>query len=173
MKCSLVDGRSLTCFFLLFLSSCGCVNSSGLDANSVYLVEVQSVQFVYPTVRLDVGSSDKVVARMLNGTDEFLPQPLRLHPVQVAVYYDPEARFNPLSMLRNPMVLMMIVMLGCTTLLPKAMESMDPEALREGQELLHGTAAGAGGEDAGRAAVGASSSAAPATFGANVRRLRK
>lgn len=50
-------------------------------------------------------------------------------------FYETRPTFSPLSLLKNPMILMAIVALGFTFGMPKLMENMDPEMRAEYEEM--------------------------------------
>jgi hypothetical protein len=53
--------------------------------------------------------------------------PLVLYPHAVYQYFEPRRGFSPFTMLKNPMVLMMVFSAGLMFLMPKMMEGLDPE----------------------------------------------
>jgi ER membrane protein complex subunit 7 len=50
-------------------------------------------------------------------------------------FYEDRPGFNPMSLLKNPMILLAIVALGITFGMPKLMENMDPEMKAEYEEM--------------------------------------
>ena len=50
-------------------------------------------------------------------------------------FYEPRPGFDPMSLLKNPMILLAIVALGITFGMPKLMENMDPEMKAEYDEM--------------------------------------
>lgn len=105
-----------------------------------YLLEVQDTQSVWPTVRLDVSAAASGKARaLLMHTRQPLPFPLPLEPlVAKPVFFEKREGFNWSQMLMNPMVLMMGVTVLIMFVMPKMMQSMDPEQLKEMQSMQGG-----------------------------------
>eukprot|EP00324_Dicrateria_rotunda_P000288 CAMPEP_0206153794 /NCGR_PEP_ID=MMETSP1474-20131121/896_1 /ASSEMBLY_ACC=CAM_ASM_001110 /TAXON_ID=97495 /ORGANISM="Imantonia sp., Strain RCC918" /LENGTH=279 /DNA_ID=CAMNT_0053551747 /DNA_START=47 /DNA_END=887 /DNA_ORIENTATION=- len=105
-----------------------------------YLLEVQDVQSVWPMVRLDV--SAKAAGKMralLTHNRQPVPFPLPLEPlVAKPVFFEKREGFNWAGMLMNPMVLMMGVTLLIMVAFPKMMANMDPEQLKEMQQMQGG-----------------------------------
>ena len=60
-----------------------------------------------------------------------LRYPIILTPRQKAEYFVERQSFNALGMLKNPMVLMMIVMGGMVLAMPYIMKNLDPELVKE------------------------------------------
>lgn len=50
-------------------------------------------------------------------------------------FYEQRQGFNPMSLLKNPMILMAVVALAFTFGMPKLMENMDPEMRAEYEEM--------------------------------------
>jgi len=59
--------------------------------------------------------------------------PLRIEPEGINQYFMIREGFSIMSLLKNPMLIMMGVTLAFTFLIPKMMASIDPEALAEMQ----------------------------------------
>jgi hypothetical protein len=51
-------------------------------------------------------------------------------------YFEPKGSFNPMSLLKNPMMLMMIVSFGMMFLMPKMMENLEPEERERMQKQM-------------------------------------
>ncbi|KAI9226304.1 MAG: hypothetical protein DHS80DRAFT_32885 [Piptocephalis tieghemiana] len=105
-----------------------------------YILNVQSRLYDYPTLKIQVDKGGKVQAySFLPGSswDTSNPSvelPLRLLPKSKRSYFMAREGFNLMGLLMSPYVLMM----GFTGLMvygvPKLMENMDPEALKEMQK---------------------------------------
>jgi len=103
-----------------------------------YLLEVLDTQSVWPSVRIEVGTSGKVRA-LLSHSRQPLPFPLPLEPlVAKPTFFEKREGFRWSSMLMNPMVIMMGVTVLIMFVMPKMMENMDPEQLKEMQEMQKG-----------------------------------
>ena len=105
-----------------------------------YLLEVLDTQSVWPTVRLEVSATGKARA-LLTHSRQPLPFPLPLEPlVAKPTFFEKREGFQWSAMLMNPMVLMMGVTLLIMVVFPKMMANMDPEQLKEMQEMQGGFA---------------------------------
>ena len=65
-----------------------------------------------------------------------IPHPLELTAHASYEYYEPRQGFSILSILKNPMLLMMIVSVGMMVLMPKMMEGLDPEQKEQMQKQM-------------------------------------
>ena len=99
-------------------------------------------QSVWPTVRLDVSATSPGKARaLLSHSRQPLPFPLPLEPlVAKPTFFEKREGFQWSSMFANPMMIMMVVTVGIMFVMPKMMANMDPEALKEMQEMQGGMA---------------------------------
>ena len=105
-----------------------------------YLLEVLDTQSLWPTVRLEVTPSGKPRA-MLSHSRQPLPFPLPLEPlVAKPTFFEKREGFQWSSMLANPMVIMMGVTVLIMVVMPKMMQNMDPEQLKEMQSMQGGLA---------------------------------
>jgi hypothetical protein len=106
-------------------------------APGTYLLEVLDVQSVWPTVRLEVSMNAPGKARaLLTHSRQPLPFPLPLEPlVAKPVFFEKREGFQWKGMLMNPMVLMMGVTFVLMFVFPKMMSNMDPEQLKEMQQV--------------------------------------
>jgi len=106
-----------------------------------YLLEVLDSQSVWPTVRLDVSATSGKARALLTHSRQPLPFPLPLEPlVAKPTFFEKREGFNWAGMLMNPMVLMMGFTLLIMVVFPKMMENMDPEQLKEVQQMQGGFA---------------------------------
>lgn len=141
-----------------------------------YLLEVMDTQSVWPTVRLDVSASAPGKARaLLTHSRQPLPFPLPLEPlVAKPTFFEKREGFNWSSMLMNPMVLMMGVTVLIMVVFPKMMSNMDPEQLKEMQQMQGGLAdmlqgGGPGGASADKARLAEGKTEKPAAGSAKRR----
>ncbi len=80
-----------------------------------YHVEVASVQHEFQQVRLEIGSKNEPVRAFYVSTEDSsvpsqrAPYPLVLKPVGQIDYFTEKPAFDPFSLLKNPMVIMMLV----------------------------------------------------------------
>ena len=111
-----------------------------------YLLEVHDVHNLWPTVRLDVSAkkAGKVQA-MLSHNKQLLPFPMPLEPLVVKpTHFEVRPPFQWTGMLMNPMFIMMGVTLLLMVAMPKMMANMDPEQLKEMQEMQASMGGGGG-----------------------------
>jgi len=125
--------------------------------SGVYIFEIASNEYAFDRYWIDVNADAKVVraSKWTPGTQyeassKFAAQyPLVLIPLGKYGYFTPREKFNWLSMIQNPMVLMPLLALGAMYVMPKMMEGLDPEELKEVQErqqrLLGGMTGANGG----------------------------
>ena len=109
-------------------------------APGAYLLEVLDAQSVWPTVRLEVTATVPAKARaLLTHSRQPLPFPLPLEPlVAKPAFFEKREGFQWSSLLMNPMVIMMGVTLFIMVIVPNMMKNMDPEALKEMQQMQSG-----------------------------------
>ncbi|KAF9324433.1 hypothetical protein BG006_000526 [Podila minutissima] len=101
-----------------------------------YLLEVQSPQYIYPTLKVIVTAKESRAAMVTPGADwsnndNQLQFPLSLTPRGAASFFIPREGFKVSHLFANPMMLMM----GFSVLM--LLSNMDPEAMEEmqGQEV--------------------------------------
>ncbi|KAF9436412.1 hypothetical protein BGZ76_004046 [Entomortierella beljakovae] len=105
-----------------------------------YLLQVQSSQFVYPSIRLVIGENDARAHLVNFGTDwsnndNPLALPLVLVPRATASYFIPREGFKISHLFANPMMLMMGFSVLMLFAMPKLMANMDSEAMDEIQGM--------------------------------------
>jgi len=102
-----------------------------------YLVEVDTPEYVYEAVRIDINSKGKHRARKNNPVQPNqvtqLPYPLKCKPLGKYRYYEKREEWKITDVLFNPMMMMMIMPLLLVTVLPKMMQ--DPETKKEMEEM--------------------------------------
>ncbi|CAO3649917.1 unnamed protein product [Mucor fragilis] len=105
-----------------------------------YLLEVQSIEHVYPKMRVDISEDNKVQAAYTglgidwNQRGYSVVYPLEIQAKAEAEYFMQRQGFNIMAMFKNPMMLMMGVSAIMMFFMPKMMKSlqnMDPEAANE------------------------------------------
>ena len=124
-----------------FLRSNGAFTISRVPPGS-YLVEVVSPNHVFEPARVDISSkTGKIRARkwnLLKPTQVLhLPYPLRFKAEEQAAFFETRESFSMLSMLKNPMVLLLIAPVVLMLIIPKLMKSVDPEYQKEMQESMN------------------------------------
>ncbi|ORX98970.1 hypothetical protein K493DRAFT_313391 [Basidiobolus meristosporus CBS 931.73] len=107
-----------------------------------WLLEVRDNTYLYPKLRVETGHTGakgiKVHYYLPNSEWEYkgsiVPYPLKIVPFKKIDYFMVREGFSIASLFANPMMLMMGVSVVMMFLLPKMMDNIDPEALKEIQE---------------------------------------
>ncbi|KAG5185141.1 hypothetical protein JKP88DRAFT_268408 [Tribonema minus] len=143
----------------------------------VYVLDVQSTSYHFSQMKIKVpeegeGGGIQALEFVYPGAPKKdAPHPLALAAHAQYAYFEPREAFNVLTaMRRNPMLIIMALAMGAMALMPKLMEGMDPELLKQAQaeqkQMLRGLAGGGGGGGAAPAAAQAAvERAAPAVGG--------
>lgn len=105
-----------------------------------YLLEVFDTQRIWPTVKIDVSAKQAGKLRALMTHNRLpLPLPLPIEPlVGAPSFFEKREGFKISSMLMNPMVIMMILTMFIMMAMPKMMQGLDEEQLKEMQEISGG-----------------------------------
>merc|ERR1712058_84731 len=102
-----------------------------------YLVEVDTPEYVYEAVRIDINSKGKHRARKNNPVQPNqvtqLPYPIKAKPLGKFRYFEKREEWKIADVLFNPMVMMMVMPLLLITVLPKMMQ--DPETKKEMEDM--------------------------------------
>jgi len=107
-----------------------------------YLLEIASTKYSYPTIRVDVSAkyNGKVKAKYATESipldREGLKYPLDIYPLHIANYIEEKEPFNIMELLKSPMVIMIGISALMIFILPKLMEQMDPEKLKQMQDEI-------------------------------------
>ncbi|ORZ18426.1 hypothetical protein BCR41DRAFT_395679 [Lobosporangium transversale] len=105
-----------------------------------YLLQVESPQYLYPTIKVHVTEKESRAYMVSLGADwsnndNSLQFPLTLAPRAAASYFIPREGFKLSHLFANPMMLMMGFSVLMLFLMPKLMANMDPEAMQEMQGM--------------------------------------
>ncbi|KNA05353.1 hypothetical protein SOVF_191160 [Spinacia oleracea] len=101
-----------------------------------HLIEVAATGYFFSPVRVDVSARNPgKVQAALTETRRGLSE-LALEPLREEYYYEKREPFSPISLLKSPMGLMVGFMGLVVFVLPKLMENMDTEEMREAQEQM-------------------------------------
>ncbi len=142
-----------------------------------HLLDIYSREYVFAPYRLDISSSsnssilitgawetyrgtrweDRGVALVAAPTEQL---DMSAKVLSKKNFYESRQGFNPMSLLKNPMILMAVVALAFTFGMPKLMENMDPEMKAEYEEMQKKSPVG-GITRAMQGGGGGASSAAP------------
>ncbi|KAI9034002.1 hypothetical protein CLU79DRAFT_726597 [Phycomyces nitens] len=102
-----------------------------------YLLEVRSIDYIFPKLRVDVdGEGDVSGAYTGSGiswaaTGLPVDHPFELKAKLEAEYFIKKQGFNILGMFKNPMFLMLGFSAVIMFIMPKMMKNLDPEAMKE------------------------------------------
>ncbi|CAI7659351.1 unnamed protein product [Penicillium pancosmium] len=114
-----------------------------------YILEIRSAGFVFAPYRVDVAADGSILGIWETfrgnpwdnrGAEKYVVDVANKRTTNVVVeakvlgrkgFYEERAKFSPLSLVKNPMILLAIVALVFTLGMPKLMENMDPEMRAE------------------------------------------
>ncbi|KAI9933361.1 hypothetical protein ASPWEDRAFT_53134 [Aspergillus wentii DTO 134E9] len=115
-----------------------------------YLLDIRSAEYVFAPYRVDISAEGIVLGVWETfrgntwenrGAEKFVVDvAAKKKSTDVTVeakvlarrgFYEERAKFSPLSLFKNPMILLAVVALGFTFGMPKLMENMDPEFREE------------------------------------------
>ncbi|KAG8514565.1 ER membrane protein complex subunit 7 [Galemys pyrenaicus] len=106
-----------------------------------YVVEVISPAYKFDPVRVDITSKGKMRARYVNyiKTSEVvrLPYPLQMKSSGPPSYFIKRESWGWTDFLMNPMVMMMVLPLLIFVLLPKVVNTSDPDMRREMEQSMN------------------------------------
>ncbi|KAM9293832.1 endoplasmic reticulum membrane protein complex subunit 7 [Gastrophryne carolinensis] len=106
-----------------------------------YVVEIVSPAHQFEPVRVDITSKGKMRARFVNHikTSEVvrLPYPLQMKSSGPPSYFIKRETWGWTDFLMNPMVMMMVLPLLIFVLLPKVVNTSDPEMRREMEQSMN------------------------------------
>lgn len=132
----LVDGGK----YLGFLAEDGSFVITNVPPGS-YVVEVASPDYDIEPARVEITSRGKMRARRVNnlGSGQPVPlaYPLRFKAKAPTQYFMQREEWRITDVIKNPMVMMMILPVILIGVLPKLMNSQDPEIQREMQQSMN------------------------------------
>ncbi|CAO3642115.1 unnamed protein product [Cunninghamella echinulata] len=101
-----------------------------------YLLEVNNIDYIFPKLRVNVKENEVDGAYVGVGigwdkTGYAVPHPFELKAKVEADYFMPRQGFNVLGMFKNPMFLMLGFSGIMLFIMPKMLQNMDPEAMKE------------------------------------------
>lgn len=122
-----------------FFRSDGSFTVTNVPSGS-YIVEVVSPKYVFPPVRVDINSKGKKRARKLdliapNAVEEDF-YPLKIKAKGASVYLKQREQWRVQDALMNPMVLMIVLPFALMMILPKLVNTEDPERQQEMKETM-------------------------------------
>jgi len=123
-----------------FVKADGRFTIYNVPTKSSHVATVLTPKYVFESMRVEITGKGNIRARKLSLTRpsvvEILEYPLLFRPMAVPKYFQKREEFSVLDMLKNPMVLMMLVPLIIVGVLPKMMNSQDPEVRKEMEEQM-------------------------------------
>ncbi|XP_062267371.1 ER membrane protein complex subunit 7 [Platichthys flesus] len=132
----LVEGEE----FVGFLRTDGSFAVNDVPSGS-YVVEIVTPNFRFEPVRVDITSKGKMRARLVNyiKPSEVIRQP---YPLQIRAsgphsYFMKRETWGWTDFLMNPMVMMMVLPLLIIVLLPKVVNTNDPEMRKEMEQSMN------------------------------------
>ncbi|ODM19907.1 hypothetical protein SI65_04893 [Aspergillus cristatus] len=113
-----------------------------------YLLDIRSAEYVFAPYRVDVAADGKVLgvwetfrgnpwdnrgAEKFNAVDAAAKKDVTVEAKLLARrgFYEQRSKFSPLSLVKNPMILLALVAMAFMFGMPKLMENMDPEMRAE------------------------------------------
>lgn len=115
----------------------GSFSFRGVPAGT-HLLEVVSMGAFFPPVRLDVSARTRGQVRAVYAENqrEPLPEPLVLHPVRVEEYFEKREPFSLYKLMFTPVGMMVGFVAVVVLVLPRLMDSIDPEEMKQMQEEM-------------------------------------
>eukprot|EP00742_Colponemidia_sp_Colp-10_P003485 GILJ01003712.1.p1 GENE.GILJ01003712.1~~GILJ01003712.1.p1 ORF type:complete len:233 (-),score=41.20 GILJ01003712.1:165-863(-) len=109
--------------------------------SGTYLLEVFHSLYHFEPVRVDISKANKIIATLSTLMDERgarLQYPLLLLPSRPYEFFEKREEMSIVGLVKNPMVLMVGFSLLMMFALPKMQQNMDPEQLKEMQQMTGG-----------------------------------
>lgn len=118
----------------------GRFNFTGL-APGVYLLDVLDTIYQWPQVKVNIPAEAADNVRALEYVWHGAPKSVAAYPLRIEalgkISYDkPEKKFSPMSLMRNPMAMMMCFTLFIVIVFPKMLANMDPEEMKKMQSEM-------------------------------------
>ncbi|XP_036398536.1 ER membrane protein complex subunit 7-like [Megalops cyprinoides] len=133
----LVEGEEYVGFF----RTDGSFAVNDVPSGGSYVVEIVSPVYRFEPVRVDISSKGKMRARLVNyiKTSEVVrqPYPLQMRSNGPHSYFMKRETWGWTDFLMNPMVMMMVLPLLIIVLLPKVVNTNDPEMRREMEQSMN------------------------------------
>ena len=107
----------------------------------IYLLDVHSHKHHFGQVKIklleDQMDAPKCIEYAYPGAPKYaIAHPLVMKAYARYEYFEARGGFNPMSLLKNPMMLMIIVSVGMMALMPKMMENLEPEERERMQKQM-------------------------------------
>lgn len=101
-----------------------------------HLLETFALGYAFPPMTVKISVDGVINAAFSEDPTVKFSHPLLLKPVSVATYFEPRQGLSLASLAKNPMFLMVAFTVLMAWAMPKLMEGMDPEELKEMQEKM-------------------------------------
>lgn len=101
-----------------------------------HLLDFSVANYIFPQVRIDMSKKKRGKFRASiseQGRVETVPYPLLMEPKARAQYFEPREEYTIGSIVKNPMVMMLLVFGGMAFLMPKM---ADPEQMKEQMQQM-------------------------------------
>uniref|UniRef100_A0A1E5VGS2 ER membrane protein complex subunit 7-like protein n=1 Tax=Dichanthelium oligosanthes TaxID=888268 RepID=A0A1E5VGS2_9POAL len=107
-----------------------------LNGAGTHLIEVSSIGYFFSPVRVDISARNPgYIQAALTETRRVLNE-LVLEPLKEEQYYEVREPFSVMSLLKSPMGLMVGFMVLMVFVMPKMMENIDPEEMKQAEEQM-------------------------------------
>jgi hypothetical protein len=101
-----------------------------------HLLETFALGYSFPPMTVRINPDGVIKAEYAEDPTVWFESPLILKPVSTATYFEPRQNVSLGSLMKNPMFLMVAFTVLMAWAMPKIMEGMDPEELKEMQEKM-------------------------------------
>eukprot|EP00545_Synedropsis_sp_CCMP1620_P008049 CAMPEP_0119010714 /NCGR_PEP_ID=MMETSP1176-20130426/5194_1 /TAXON_ID=265551 /ORGANISM="Synedropsis recta cf, Strain CCMP1620" /LENGTH=208 /DNA_ID=CAMNT_0006963427 /DNA_START=68 /DNA_END=694 /DNA_ORIENTATION=+ len=107
----------------------------------IHLLDVHSYKFNFGQVKIQLLEDTMDAPKCIEYPYPGAPKQVLKHPLQLKAhayfqYFEEKKGFSPTSILKNPMMLMMLVSVAMMLLMPKMMENLDPEEREKMQQQM-------------------------------------
>ncbi|XP_044960204.1 ER membrane protein complex subunit 7 homolog [Hordeum vulgare subsp. vulgare] len=106
-----------------------------------HLIEVSSLGYFFSPVRVDISARNPGHIQAALTENRRVLNELVLEPLKEEQYYEMREPFNILSLLKSPMGMMVGFMVVMVFVMPKMMENIDPEEIKQAQEQMRNSPA--------------------------------
>ncbi|KAE8792210.1 ER membrane protein complex subunit 7 [Hordeum vulgare] len=113
---------------------------NGVPAGT-HLIEVSSLGYFFSPVRVDISARNPGHIQAALTENRRVLNELVLEPLKEEQYYEMREPFNILSLLKSPMGMMVGFMVVMVFVMPKMMENIDPEEIKQAQEQMRNSPA--------------------------------
>ena len=101
-----------------------------------HLIEVSSLGYLFSPVRVDISARNPGHIQAALTENRRVLNELVLEPLREEQYYEKREPFSIMSLLKSPMGMMLGFMVIMVFVMPKMMENIDPEEIKQAQEQM-------------------------------------